>query len=311
MKVFITTYGSRGDVQPYVALGKRLLDSGHDVTLATSSRFQDFVCDHGLKYGYMNDRLLAIVDTDQGRELLENTNGVFAVVRRTLSMLKQVGPLQESLLEECWNAARQCRPDCILFHPKAYGGPHYAEKLDVPVVLALPFPMFVPTGECPMIGFPNLRLGAWFNRMTYRAVNRLMALSAGKHVRRWRAQHGLRKQRRFDMLHATDGREIPVLHAYSRLVLPQPSDWPESATTTGYWFMDESKHGPPPSEIESFLSAGDTPVYVGFGSMAGRDPERLTEIVVKALQKANVRGILVTGWGGLVRRELPDSILCV
>ena len=68
MKIFIATYGSRGDVQPYVALGKGLQDAGHHVTLATSERFRAFVEEHDLQYGYMNDDLLEILDTDQGRD---------------------------------------------------------------------------------------------------------------------------------------------------------------------------------------------------------------------------------------------------
>ena len=72
----IATYGSRGDVQPYVALGKGLQNAGHNVILGTSERFREFVEDHGLAYGYMNDELLAIIDTDQGKERLENTKPV-------------------------------------------------------------------------------------------------------------------------------------------------------------------------------------------------------------------------------------------
>lgn len=152
MNIFIATYGSRGDVQPYVALDKGLQVAGHSVTLATSERFCDFVCENGLQYGYMNDGLLAILDTDQGRDLLENTNSLFQVVKRTFSMMKQVGPLQQSLLREGWDAAKAANPDLIIFHPKAYGGPLYAEKLGVPVIMALVIPMLgdrYPAGRHP------------------------------------------------------------------------------------------------------------------------------------------------------------------
>ena len=309
MNIFIATYGSRGDVQPYVALGKGLQNAGHKVTLATSERFCNFVKAHGLHYGYMNDDLLAILDTDQGRDLVENTNNLFEVIKQTFSMMKQVGPMQQALLQESWEAAKQSNPDLIIFHPKAYGGPQFAEKLGIPVTMALLIPMMVPTTEHPNLGFPELKLGAWYNRMTYQFVNKLTGVSANKHVKAWRAANGLPPQKRFDILHTTDGGVIPVLHGFSQHVIPPPSDWPKTARTTGYWFLNQANDWIPPPELEVFLEAGPPPVYVGFGSMAGRDPERLANIVIEALQRAGVRGIIVTGWGGLKAVALPETVL--
>jgi sterol 3beta-glucosyltransferase len=257
----------------------------------------------------MNDDLLAVLDTDQGRDLIENTNNLFDVIKRTFSMMKQVGPMQQALLRESWEAAVQAKPDLIIFHPKAYGGPQFAEKLGIPVLMALLIPMMVPTAEHPNMGFPDLKLGAWYNRMTYHFVNKLTGVSAKKYVKAWRAANGLPPQKRFDLLHTTDGNPIPVLHGFSRHVVLQPLDWPKTAGTTGYWFLNQINGYRPPPELAAFLAAGPPPVYVGFGSMTGRNPERTAGIVVEALQKAGVRGILATGWGGLKRVALPESIL--
>jgi sterol 3beta-glucosyltransferase len=60
--------------------------------------------------------------------------------------------------------------------------------------------------------------------------------------------------------------------------------------------------------LERFLAAGEPPVYVGFGSMAGRNPERTTRIVIAALQQAGLRGVLATGWGGLATNEVPATL---
>ncbi len=60
--------------------------------------------------------------------------------------------------------------------------------------------------------------------------------------------------------------------------------------------------------MQRFLDAGDPPVYVGFGSMSGRDPQHLTKLVIDALQQAGVRGLIATGWGGLTAADLPETI---
>lgn len=309
MKILILTYGSRGDVQPFVALGKGLKANGHNVVLATSERFRDFVENNGLGYGYMNDDMLRILDTDQGKDLLENTSTIFQVVKQTLKMMKQVGPMQKSLLRESWDLAQDLSPDLIVFHPKAYAAPHIAEKLGIPVILALPVPLMVPTSERPNVGFPKVKLGGWYNRQTYHIINQLMGLSAKKHVKEFRAACGLPEQKTFDLLRMTDGTNIPVLHAYSKHLIAEPADWPDHAVTSGYWFLDNDHDWTPPPTLQHFLQTGPPPVYIGFGSMAGRKPERLANIVIEALQQARLRGIIATGWGGLKARSLPDTIL--
>ena len=312
MHILILTLGSRGDVQPYVALGKGLQVSGHTVTLCTSTRFESFITEHGLNYGYMNDEMLRFMDSMQGREVMEDANNLWEIIQTTRRLSKQVTPLQHKMLRDSWNTSQAANPDLILFHPKTYGGPHIAEKLGIPAILTVLLPMLVPTAEYSNMGFPSLPLkgplASGYNKMTYWVTNKMFAFSAGKLVKDWRSQQHLPPQPKFDILHTQTGEAIPVLHGYSRHVAPEPTDWPENVMASGYWFLEQPPTWQAPPELEAFLQAGDPPVYVGFGSMAGRNPQRLTQIVIEALQQAQVRGILATGWGGLAADDLPETI---
>jgi UDP:flavonoid glycosyltransferase YjiC (YdhE family) len=98
-----------------------------------------------------------------------------------------------------------------------------------------------------------------------------------------------------------------VMCAYSPTLSPRPADWPQSHHVTGYWFL-ETTNWNPPADLVRFLSSGPPPVYVGFGSFSDKDPGRLTNVVVEALERVRQRGILLTGWGGLSRSDLPDTI---
>lgn len=308
MNILIITYGSRGDVQPYVALGRGLADAGHRVTVATAARFRDFVTEHGLEYGYMNDDLLALLDTPQGKDIIENTTNVFHVIRHNIKLSRQVQPTARALMRESWDVARELEPDYILYHAKAGAAPHIAEKLGIGCALATPIPMFVPTSERPFLVLPELKLGGWYNRLSYRIINRLHGVFMGKHVRAFREEIGLSPLRTFDLLKTAAGADIPVLHAFSEQVLPRPSDWPQSAYVTGYWFLDDGSDWTPPDRLQAFLDAGERPVYIGFGSMAGRHPERLAKFAVEALERTGLRGVIATGWGGLKVEDLPKTV---
>jgi sterol 3beta-glucosyltransferase len=309
MNVFIITIGSRGDVQPFVALGKGLKAAGHRVTLCTSSSFEPFICSHGLDYGYMTDELLKLMDSAAGRDAMENTNGILGSIKTMIRLVKRAKPINRQMLKDSWEAAQVAEPDIVLFHPKALGGVHIAEKLDVPVMMAIPLPMIVPTAESPTIGFPNWNIGGWYNKLTYAFVRMGFRMYNGT-VNKFRqdilALHKFPKSS--GLLRMADGRPIPVLHPFSTHVVPRPHDWPDNAYITGYWFLNRLNEWKPSAELKAFLDEGESPVYVGFGSMAGRNPRRIANIVIEALQQVNVRGIIATGWGGLALDDLPERI---
>jgi sterol 3beta-glucosyltransferase len=309
MKIFIVTAGSRGDVQPYVALGKGLRQAGHSPTVCTCSSFDSFITGHGLDYGYMNDDLMKLVDSEAGREAMEDGSNLLGLLKSMVTLMKQAKALNRVMLRDAWAAAQAVDPDVVIYHPKALAGSHIAEKLGVPAILAVPVPLIVPTAEFVAIGVPDLKLGSRYNRLSYKVLHR------GYHtyddvVNEFRQDVlGLGKYpKSVSPVQMADGRPIPVLHAHSELVWPRPIDWPDTAYVTGYWFLEQGDDWQPPAELAAFLEAGDAPVYVGFGSMAGRDPGRKAEIVVEALKRANVRGIIATGWGGLDAGNLPETI---
>ena len=311
MNILILTYGTRGDVQPYIALGQCLKRGGHCVTVSTSSRFSGAIEAAGLHYAYMNDGMLTLLDTPEDQGVLEDTNNIFQVVKRTLGLLKKVGPIQRALADESWEAAQQSQPDMIVFHPKAFTAPDIAEKLGIPVAMALVVPGLVPTAEYPNMMLPRLKLGGWYNKLSYSFVNLLIGLSVAKHARTWRQENNLPKAKSFSLLQTHDGTAIPVIHGFSKLVVSRPDDWPRTASICGYWYTEDGEDYEPTPELSAFLAEGLPPVYVGFGSMTGRDPERLASMVIEALQGAGVRGVLATGWGGIKIKTLPQSITAV
>ena len=311
MKIFILTVGTRGDVQPFVALGKGLQTAGHTVTICTSATFASFVTDHGLRYAYMNNEIIRFIDSDAGRKAMEEADNLVAWVKIAMELTQQIKPVYRRMLDEAWDAVQDT--DLIIYHPKALGGYDIAEKLDIPGFLALPFPTFVPTAAFPAVVFPEWKLGGWYNKASYFLATRLAQATMGGVINRWR-QETLTLPKRpalVNELTRTTGKHkgaVPVLHCYSPHVLPQPTDWPETAVTTGYWFLEQQDDWQPPTDLVDFLDAGPPPIYVGFGSISGRDPAKTTQIIVDALTQTGQRGILATGWGGLASADLPETI---
>jgi sterol 3beta-glucosyltransferase len=313
MNIVILAVGTRGDVQPYVALGKGLLAAGHSVTICTCANFESFITDHGLSYAYMNDDLIEFMHSDDGKIAMEHTGNLWEAIRTGVKLLPKVGPMQRRQINDTWESTRAAKPDLILFHPKAVGAADFAARLGVPCMFAFYLPMYVSTGDFPAMGIPNLRVGRWYNRLTYRFIAKAIWWATGKYINEWRKANDLPRRRGDRYLRHANGEPIPALHAYSESIIPRPSDWPETATVTGYWFLNRSEDWQPPADLEDFLAGGEPPIYFGFGSIFGRDPVRLTQIVLDAVKTTGVRAIIANGWGGLdpTRFELPSTVLAV
>lgn len=313
--VLILSYGSRGDVQLYVALGLGLQARGHRVTLACPARFRAFVEHHGLSFAPLSDDMLNLLETDEGHAFLEAANSPAQFLAYLPRLAARLGPLQDALLADSWKIAQNCQPDVIVYHPKTYGGPDIAERLGVPAILSLPVPYIVPTGELPNTVFPELSLPRGleavretYNLITYRSVAALLGLATAPYRSGLRQKIGLPRAPVTEAVKFTPRPEIAMLHAISEHVVPRPADWPENAWMTGYWFLDEAPGWTPPPALSAFLDAGPPPVYVGFGSMSGRDPRRMGRAVISALAKTGQRAVIASGWGGVALSETPANV---
>lgn len=310
MKILLLTLGSRGDVQPFIAIGKGLKNAGHEVTVCTSASFKAFIIEHGLNYSHMTDEFIQLADTDMGKQAIGNAGGqlMWDSIKQGINLLKRIKPVFRQVLADAWQAAQEA--EAIIYHPKAIAGYHMAEKLGIPGFMTLLFPLYVPTAMQPASGFPNLKIGGWYNKLTYRLVPLLAQSSFQGIVNQWRRNTlGLLKRSLFaNDLIRENGQAVPVLHGYSSYLLPRPDDWPSSVVVNGFWFLERTRQWQPPANLLDFLAAGPPPVYVGFGSMSGRNAEQTTRIVVEALNRAGQRGIIAAGWGGLTGQTLPDTI---
>ncbi len=288
MRVAIQTQGSRGDVQPYVALACGLLSAGHDVQLAAPEAFSGFVRSHGVSFAPLPGDMLALIDTPEGKAAIAGGRGFSA----GLKLLHRIRPLMRHLLDREWDVVRSFAPDLILHHPKSLASPHLAERLSIPAILASPLPGFTPTTAFPSPLLPVRSLGP-LNGLSHQLAIQAGAMLFGKTIRAWR-------RGTLALPSSPAGREpsAGTLYAYSRHLLPVPRDWGDDVLVCGNWFLDGGDWQPPLA-LRQFLAAGEPPIHVGFSSMPGLDPERLTAMVVEALAKVGRRGLLATGGGAL------------
>jgi sterol 3beta-glucosyltransferase len=310
IRIVITTAGSRGDVQPCVALGLGLERAGHQVTVATWAPFRKLVEDNGLSFrpvaGPDPDRLMAAL-VEAGSNPLEFAGRFRGLLR----------PHVRRGFYDCLAACRDA--DAIVYTPLGFAGYMVAELLRLPAVGSVVEPLFVRTGRFPsaMLGRPPggstlvdaPGLGRLYNHVTHLVVEQLYWRTSQPLVADLRADVGLPQMPpllgplgRMHRQHST------ILLGWSRRVLPENPDREAWMRTTGYWFLDGERDWKPPRELRAFLEAGEPPVSLALGSLSNIESartDRIFALTVRSLERLGRRGILLGGEKG----GLPNNII--
>ena len=302
--ILMLTLGSRGDVQPYVALGAVLAQRGHDVTVSTGQGFGDLIAEHGLSSAPLSIDMQAMLETPALKAAMKSLKGRLDALRSTQALMQRQ-------LDDMWSVARQVAPQVIVYHPKAFIACYLACALGAAAVPSFLQPAFGATGAFPhpLVRLPNL--GPLGNRLSGRAMIALMRLGYRTMLRKWFPRHPeVSSDPGLDVLsgYHPGRRRVPRLYAHSRHLVPKPPDWGPDDHVTGYWFPTRASSWEPPAELAAFLASGPPPVYVGFGSMPSVDADRTASVVVDALRQTKTRAILAKGWGVLSAAVSAEGI---
>jgi sterol 3beta-glucosyltransferase len=300
MHVVMPTVGTRGDVQPIVALGKGLAARGHRVTVATHADHESFVTEHGLGFRPIGGSFQALVESDLGRAWLESGDSLTRYLKATRAAFESVLPKWYA------DAGLACEDaDVVVAHPFAIGAYHVAEQRNKPLITAALVPVEA-SGELEPMAFPKVPAWRWMRAWLSNLTGRTMSDLARPFLSGHREALGLPPLPKGNEW-ARLMRRAPILHLFSESVVPRPKDWPDHTHVTGFCYLPMDAYAPPPS-LEEFLARGEAPLYVGFGSMTGRDPEQLTKLTMEALRRVKQRAVIVTGWGGLRPTDLGDDV---
>lgn len=302
LRITCLTIGSRGDVQPYIALCKGLLAEGHKPRIATHAEFGPWVQQHGIDF--------RPVDGDPA-ELMRICveNGMF-----TYSFLREASAKFRSWIDELLTSAWQAcqESDVLIESPSAMAGIHIAEALGIPYFRAFTMPWTRTRAYPHAFAVPEHKIGGAYNYYSYVMFDNVFWKAIAGQVNRWRKKElGLRSTN----LDKMQPNKVPFLYNFSPHVVVPPLDYSDWVRVTGYWFLDEAQDWTPPEALTAFIKkARDDQkklVYIGFGSIVVSDPAALTKTVVDSVVKADVRCILSKGWSdrlgdpAAVRTEVP------
>ncbi|KAL8813317.1 MAG: hypothetical protein Q9200_000338 [Gallowayella weberi] len=337
LNLVIQVVGSRGDVQPFVALGKVLkAEYGHRIRLATHPTFQSFVEENGLEFfsiggdpaelmAFMvkNPGLMPGIDSLKSGDIGQRRRGMYEIVQGCWRSCYEMGdgtsamasrdhldvlssPHQHITGQETSRrdiaSTSPFVADAIIANPPSFAGIHCAEKLGIPLHLMFTMP-WSPTQAFPH-PLANIQTSnadqSITNFMSYALVEMMTWQGLGDVINRFREKSlGLEPVSLMWAPGMASRLRIPYTYCWSPALIPKPKDWGGHISVAGFYFLSLASSFTPDPTLLSFLQAGPPPVYIGFGSIVVDDPNAMTRKIFDAVQKSGQRALVSKGWGGL------------
>ncbi len=308
MRITVVTGGTRGDVQPLVALGLGLKERGHRVRVLAYPPFEGLIRERGLDFGRLSGDPRVIV-----KQVVEA--GLNPV--RFMRCLREIyEPIMAANFEETLLMCKDA--DAILYTPVGFSGFMVAEALGTPAVGAGLQPLFsrtryFPSSMAPLPVSPGGKgSGGLYNLLSYAFPEQYFwQMFRGAVNRLRREKLGLRPVPVSGPFRQMRAKRMPVLYGYSPSVIPHPADWGGHLHTTGFWFLDQAEGWNPPPELLRFLEEGPPPVAVGFGSVIRSNMQEIVREVLEGVMSAGRRAVFLKGWSGVSAEDLPGDVLVV
>lgn len=343
LNVVIHVVGSRGDVQPFVALGKILKSTyGHRVRLATHPTFKTFVEENDLEFfsiGGDPSELMAFMVKNPGlmpgfdslksgdvgkrrkgmeeivlgcwRSCIESGDGLGVPVSRMSS--DNLAGFEAGINMDSNPADQPFIADAIIANPPSFAHIHIAEKLGIPLHMMFTMP-WSPTQQFPHplanIQSSNADVNMT-NFVSYALVEMMTWQGLGDVINRFRERAlGLEPISLIWAPGMLSRLRVPYTYCWSPALIPKPKDWGQHITISGFYFLSLASSYTPAPDLATYLAAGPPPVYIGFGSIVVDDPDAMTKLIFEAVKKAGVRALVSKGWGGLGADELgvPEGV---
>ncbi|MFC1825600.1 glycosyltransferase [Thermodesulfobacteriota bacterium] len=278
VKIVLATFGSRGDVQPMLALSLALQSAGHDVLLAAPPEKAGWAEQLGCPFFPLGSDVTAFIDDMKNAHSLHSALQFVQYVRR--EMISQFEVFPEII----------AGADLVIGASLVFSLATVAESMGIAYRFIAFTPQLLPSGDHPFMAFRHHSFPKWYNRSTWRMVRLLDRFNLTRMINRKRRELGL----------------VPVQDAWSHIlgdyvivasdeaVAKVPEDAEQAFTQTGYMHLAQPDQDLP--ELEAFLSAGAPPVYAGFGSMPKQDQARIVPVIVKAVREIGGRAVIGKFW---------------
>ncbi|MCG8307598.1 MAG: glycosyltransferase [Cytophagales bacterium] len=307
MKAVLLSLGTRGDIEPFLAVAEKLKRSGCDVVCSFPMQFQTYVDETKYKFYGLSEKFLEVIEGEKAKLLIGGKGNLFQKVSAMIWILKNARPMQKEVIVQQHDIIEAEQPDIIVYNQKCLYPAVWGLKHNGKTTLLSPLPCTIHEYDRhASLGMGN-DLGSFLNKLTYRFSNFFLFLTIKSSTKKYHRELGLKINLATIKSHIL--KKEKTIYTISPNLFTRPSDWGAHVRVVGYHEKASGSDWEPAQELLAFIEKYERIIFITFGSMLNPNPQRNTNDILSVLVKHHVPAVINTASGGLIRPERkPDHL---
>ena len=302
MKIVMIAVGTRGDMEPFVAIGKLLQNKGHRVICSMPGQFLQIVDETGLEFESLGEKYIKLLDSEDGRAAMGESTG-FRKLIATIKLAIHQTEANKELVNKQYEIIQREEPDRVIYNGKSVFPIIWELYNRGKTILISPVPYLHYVEGHAHLAF-NSNYGKLINRLTFSLAHFGMVTTV-MISRKWlRIKDMIRRKDIKDVL-----RHAKAIYTISPTLFAQPDNWKSNIRVLGYYKFERNVGWHPDKELTDFMSNHSKILFITFGSMVNPQPVVKTKIIIDILEKNKIPAIINTASGGLIKPDIYDRDL--
>ena len=299
MKIVCMSIGTRGDMEPFLAVGELLKKAGHKVVCIMPEQFHSLAEASGFGFRTLGPEFMELLESDIGKAAMGGSGTGWQKMKAYYKLAKVFRPLRKELAKRQYELMQAEAPDRLVHHTKTIYGFYWGRQHPGQATLLSPVPYILhPTGQMSHIAFAR-NWGPYWNKASYSLAGFGLVQSIIAETKSYPGQKKLNSVQVKEVL-----RNQRSIYTISPALFDRPPEWPLHVHVLGYHERDKTVKWEPSEELKAFVARHPKLMLFTFGSMTNPEPEEKTRIALETLESLGIPAILNTAEGGLVA---PDS----
>lgn len=307
MKAILFSIGTRGDMEPFLAIAELLKDKGWDVMCVFPEQFRETVEEMGFRFEGFTKEFLAMMDDKETKMVMGGQGSLFKRIRILIKISRVGIKLSKEMVEVQHKILKEENPDRVLYHPKCNYSLVWGMVNSGKSIMVSPIP-FLGHGIDHLTTIGGEGYGKFVSRFSFWFTNRIKAFVVKQQAKKFKNDYKGVKITTSSIKKAMLEKE-KSFYSVSPSLFPKPSYWPSYANVVGYYERDKTANWKPDIQLEQFINKNKKIVFITFGSISNPNPKEKTQMIVDVLKKHHISAIINTSWGGLEELdEYPNHI---
>ncbi len=300
--------GTRGDIEPFLAVGEILKERGWEIVCLFPEQFREMTVAMGFRFHGFSADFLKLIEGSDAKQILGGEGGIFSRLRNWASLARKGMKLARESVDLQHRVQQGEAPDRVVYHPKCNTAIVWGIANPGRAIMLAPIPGLAHAVNefAPMWK----DFGPVVNRASYRLINSIKAFAIKRFTKKLAKEYGELDLSVFKINKAMLETE-KTIYTVSPSLFSRPDYWPETAQVVGFFERDKTVDWHPDEHLLTFLDTHEKIVFISFGSMTNTDPQLKTETIVNVLRRHEIPAIINTSWGGLSEIDAPEHVMFV